>query len=116
MAEWQASDYAKQSTLQQVMAEEQLARLVLKGDERILDVGCGDGKITAEIAAKVPHGSVLGTDPSRDMIAFANSHLGAPKTPNLKKKFITTTWISALVWGVTMAVIFTGWLPLPKLG
>ncbi len=41
---------------------------------------------------------------------------GAPKTPNLKKKFITTTWVSVLVWGVTMAVIFTGWLPLPKLG
>lgn len=84
MAEWQASDYAKQSTLQQVMAEEQLARLVLKGDERILDVGCGDGKITAEIAAKVPGGSVLGTDPSKDMIAFASTHLGAPKVANLR--------------------------------
>ncbi len=41
---------------------------------------------------------------------------GAPKTPKLKKKFITTTWVSAIVWGLAMVLIFTGWLPLPKLG
>ena len=44
------------------------------------------------------------------------SQWGAPKTPNLKKKFITTTWVSAIVWVVIMVLIFTGWLPLPKLG
>ena len=58
--------------------------LTLKGGERILDVGCGDGKITAEIAARVPRGSVLGVDPSRDMIAFASSHFGPPAQTNLR--------------------------------
>lgn len=38
---------------------------------------------------------------------------GAPKTPNLKKKFITTTWVAALVWVFVMVLIYTGWLPLP---
>ena len=38
---------------------------------------------------------------------------GAPRTPNLKKKFLTTTWVSALVWVFVMVLIFTGWLPLP---
>ncbi|WP_312735569.1 DUF1467 family protein [Brevundimonas sp.] len=38
---------------------------------------------------------------------------GAPRTPNLKKKFLTTTWVSALVWAFVMVLIFTGWLPLP---
>ena len=38
---------------------------------------------------------------------------GAPKTPNLKKKFITTTWVSAIVWAFVMLLVFTGWLPLP---
>jgi trans-aconitate 2-methyltransferase len=84
MTEWHASDYFRQSGLQQAMAEEQLGRLTLKGGERILDVGCGDGKITAAIAARVPRGSVLGVDPSRDMIAFASSRFGPPGHANLR--------------------------------
>ena len=43
------------------------------------------------------------------------SQWGAPKTPNLKKKFLTTTWVSALVWVFVMVLIFTGWLTLPNL-
>ena len=38
---------------------------------------------------------------------------GAPATPNLKRKFITTTWVSVIAWIVVMVVIYTGWLPLP---
>jgi trans-aconitate 2-methyltransferase len=84
MTEWAASDYNRQSSLQRAMAEEQLSKLTLKGSERILDVGCGDGTITAAIAQRVPAGSVLGVDPSRDMIAFAASHFGAPAHANLR--------------------------------
>jgi trans-aconitate methyltransferase len=83
MTEWNASEYHRQSSLQQVMAEEQLRLLTLEGAERVLDVGCGDGKVTAEIAARVPRGSVLGVDPSRDMIAYASSHFGPPARMNL---------------------------------
>ncbi len=84
MTEWLAGDYNQQSSLQKAMAEEQLGRLTLQGAERILDVGCGDGKITAAIAARVPFGSVLGVDPSRDMIAFASSHFGPPDHANIR--------------------------------
>lgn len=69
--EWNASEYARNSTLQQTLAEENLARLTLDGTEKILDIGCGDGKVTAGIAARVPEGSVLGIDASTAMIAFA---------------------------------------------
>ncbi len=41
---------------------------------------------------------------------------GAPSDPQLKRKFITTTWVSAIVWGVVMLLIFTGWMPLPDAG
>jgi predicted secreted protein len=41
---------------------------------------------------------------------------GAPDKPDLKRKFITTTWLAAVVWAVIMLVIFTGWLPLPNVG
>jgi trans-aconitate methyltransferase len=84
MTEWNAKEYARQSGLQQAMAAEVLALLVLQGNERVLDVGCGNGKITAEIAARVPNGSVLGADPSRDMITFAASHFGPALRPNLR--------------------------------
>ncbi len=84
MTEWHASDYRRQSSLQQAMAEEQLRGLTLDGGERVLDVGCGDGRITAEIAARLPRGSVLGVDPSHDMIAFASSHIGSPAPANLR--------------------------------
>lgn len=40
---------------------------------------------------------------------------GAPENPQLKKKFITTTWVSALVWVVIMIMVFFGWMPLPPM-
>jgi trans-aconitate methyltransferase len=83
MTEWNASAYNRQSSLQEAMAQEQLARLTLAGDERILDVGCGDGKVTAALAARVPRGSVLGVDPSQNMIAYAAAHFPPAGHPNL---------------------------------
>jgi trans-aconitate 2-methyltransferase len=84
MAEWDAGEYNRQSSLQAALAEEQLGRLTLEGADSVLDVGCGDGKITAEIAARVPRGSVLGVDPSQNMIAFATGHFGPATRPNLR--------------------------------
>jgi trans-aconitate 2-methyltransferase len=84
VTEWDAADYARISGLQQAMAEEVLALLNIKGSERILDIGCGNGKITAEIAARALHGSVLGVDPSHEMIAFASSNYGPELRPNLR--------------------------------
>ena len=40
---------------------------------------------------------------------------GAPGRPNLKRKFITTSWVSLIVWAVVMVLIFIGWMPLPDL-
>jgi trans-aconitate 2-methyltransferase len=84
MTEWNAAEYSRRSSLQEAMAQEVLALLDLKRSERILDVGCGDGKITAEIAARAPRGSVVGVDPSRDMISFAQSHFGPAARSNLR--------------------------------
>lgn len=84
MTEWDASDYARVSGLQGAMAEEVLSLLQLNGTERVLDLGCGSGKITAEVAERVRQGSVVGVDPSADMIAFAASRFGAPARPNLR--------------------------------
>ncbi len=70
--------------MQQSWARELIARLNLRGDEHILDVGCGDGKVTAELTHAVSRGSVIGTDASPEMIGFATKAFPARKNPNLE--------------------------------
>jgi len=77
MTEWNAREYSQRSALQKWLADESLAGLDLRGSECVLDIGCGDGKITAEIAERVPGGSVVGVDPSTAMIDFAREHFVA---------------------------------------
>ncbi|HSY18998.1 MAG TPA: class I SAM-dependent methyltransferase [Candidatus Acidoferrales bacterium] len=84
--QWNAADYAANSTVQQSWARELIARLKLRGNEHVLDVGCGDGKVTAEIARAVPHGTVTGIDASAEMLKFAKKMFPAAKVPNLKFK------------------------------
>lgn len=69
--EWNAGEYAKYSSAQKTWAAELVEKLNLKGNEQVLDLGCGDGKISAEIARLVPKGSVTGIDNSEDMIKLA---------------------------------------------
>jgi trans-aconitate methyltransferase len=81
---WNAADYAANSAAQQIWARELIAQLNLRGDEHILDVGCGDGKVTAELAHAVPKGSVTGIDASPEMIRFARKSFPPGKHPNLE--------------------------------
>jgi trans-aconitate 2-methyltransferase len=84
MTEWDADAYARRSGLQEAMAAEVLALLDFEGSERVLDIGCGDGKITAQVAMRVPRGTVVGVDPSYDMITFASNHFDPAGWPNLR--------------------------------
>lgn len=84
MTEWNAPQYARVSGLQEAMADEVLSLLELKGSERVLDLGCGSGKVTARIAERVPRGAVVGVDASSEMIAFASQNFSAAEYPNLR--------------------------------
>lgn len=84
MQNWNPADYAANSIVQQTWARELIAMLKLRGNERILDVGCGDGKVTAEIARTVPKGEAVGVDASPHMIEFARKAFPPPKVPNLE--------------------------------
>ena len=63
-SDWNARDYAAHSAAQQEWARELIDTLRLRGDEAVLDIGCGDGRATALIAERLPDGSVLGVDNS----------------------------------------------------
>ena len=80
---WDAKDYAAHSTAQQAWARELISKLTLQGHELVLDVGCGDGKVTAEIAAHVPQGSVTGIDSSNEMIELARGVFPSGRYTNL---------------------------------
>lgn len=83
MHRWDPKVYEKSSSAQQRWAQELLSKISIRGDERILDIGCGDGKITAEIALLVPRGSVNGLDNSGEMLSFARSRFPPLSWPNL---------------------------------
>lgn len=83
MVSWNPSDYQSNSSAQLHWARELIAKLDLKSSEHVLDIGCGDGKVTAEIARLVPDGSVLGIDSSEPMVRFASESFPADAWPNL---------------------------------
>lgn len=79
---WDGTAYDRVNGLQRWVADRTLTDLVVAGDEHALDVGCGDGRITAELALRLPRGSVLGIDPSPGMLAVARERVTA-ETPHL---------------------------------
>lgn len=81
--EWNSSDYSRNSSAQFQWASELIDKLALKGTEDVLDIGCGDGRITAEIATHLPNGSVMGIDNSKEMIAHAKKNFPETKHKNL---------------------------------
>lgn len=71
---WDPDDYRRNAPAQTVWAEGLLPLLGLAGNEAVLDLGPGDGRVTAEIADLVPRGRVIGLDASPEMVAHARRH------------------------------------------
>ncbi len=69
--EFDGKKYEKASAHQREWGARLISELSLKGDEHILDLGCGDGTNTARMAELVPGGRVVGIDASRGMIEVA---------------------------------------------
>ncbi|KTD03804.1 methyltransferase [Legionella geestiana] len=72
---WNPEDYDIQSVMQYRTAMLMLDALTLSGNEKILDLGCGTGKITHQIAeSRVQGGRIHGIDINADMISFASAN------------------------------------------
>ena len=52
-----------------------LSRLTLRGDERVIDAGCGTGRLTAELMQRLPHGRLIAIDRSWNMLLTARANL-----------------------------------------
>jgi len=73
--EWNATDYHRLSGPQVSWGKKVLARIRLRGDEMLLDAGCGTGRLTAELLQSLPRGRVVGVDLSENMLAGARDYL-----------------------------------------
>ena len=73
LPEWDGARYARNTAHHRAHDDRFLAPLGLRGDERVVDVGCGSGDLTAKIAALVPDGHVVGVDPQPTMLEQARS-------------------------------------------
>ena len=80
---WNAEDYAKHSSTQYELAKELIPKLRLSGNEALLDIGCGDSKVTAQLASSLPGGCVVGIDNSEGMVDLARRNFPQTAYPNL---------------------------------
>jgi trans-aconitate 2-methyltransferase len=78
--EWDAGEYEALSAPQTRWGAEVLERLDVRGDEAAIDAGCGTGRVTELLLAKLPEGSVLALDKSRGMVEAARRRFaGEPR-------------------------------------
>lgn len=73
--EFNGEKYKQASKHQKEWGNKLIVELRLKGDEHILDLGCGDGALTEELATLVQDGFVTGIDASAGMIETAKKHV-----------------------------------------
>jgi trans-aconitate 2-methyltransferase len=73
--EWNAQTYHRVSNPQFEWGTLVLDRLRLRGDELVLDIGCGTGRLTGKLVEQLPRGRVLAIDLSSNMLQVAREHL-----------------------------------------
>jgi trans-aconitate 2-methyltransferase len=73
--EWDATAYHRLSGPQVSWGKKVLAALKLRGDEFLMDAGCGTGRLTAELLQDLSEGRIVGVDLSQNMLATARDHL-----------------------------------------
>jgi trans-aconitate 2-methyltransferase len=73
--EWNSTTYDRISGPQFSWGKKVLQRVKLRGNELLLDAGCGTGKLTGELLRQLPEGRVIAVDLSRNMLVTARSNL-----------------------------------------
>ena len=71
--EFDGEKYKSASSHQKEWGAKLISEFSFTGSEHILDLGCGDGAITFQLAEQVPNGFVLGIDASQGMIETAEN-------------------------------------------
>src|SRR5215211_9291968 len=75
--DWDAATYERLAAPMTAMGSDVLDRLVLAGDETVLDAGCGTGNVTRVLLERLPRGRVIAVDAAPSMVREARELLPA---------------------------------------
>jgi trans-aconitate 2-methyltransferase len=73
--DWDAASYDRLADPQEEWGRQVLERLELRGDETVLDAGCGSGRVTRLLIERLPQGRVIAVDGSPSMLDAARDVL-----------------------------------------
>ena len=82
--DWDAATYDRVSGPQVEWAERVLERLPLRGDETVLDAGCGSGRVTRLLLDRLPRGRVVAVDSAPSMVEHARAALDPAQSTVLR--------------------------------
>lgn len=85
---WDGATYDRIAAPQEQWGREVLQRLPLTGDETVLDLGCGSGRVTELLLERLPRGHVVGVDGSASMLDAARERLPADRTTLLHQDLL----------------------------
>ncbi|NVM52553.1 MAG: class I SAM-dependent methyltransferase [Candidatus Helarchaeota archaeon] len=84
MLEFDADFYDSQANVQFRLGMKTIKELNIQDGETILDIGCGTGRLTIEIAKKNLSGIIIGLDNNPDMIAKAKENIKRSDITNIQ--------------------------------
>ena len=89
--EWDAGIYHQVAAPHQGWGAEIVERLTLRGDETVLDLGVGTGRLAAQLLERLPSGHVIGVDGSRQMVEQARAVLDPERTTLIHSDLLALT-------------------------
>jgi trans-aconitate 2-methyltransferase len=95
--EWDAGEYERLSSPQTRWGVEVLGRVDVRGDEAAIDAGCGTGRVTELLLAKLPEGSVLAIDGSRAMVEAARRRFAGEPRVRVERQDLLSLEVEELV-------------------
>jgi trans-aconitate 2-methyltransferase len=105
--EWDAATYHDVATPHQSWGAEVLDRLPLRGDETVLDLGCGTGRVTVQLLERLgPDGRVIGVDGSAQMVAEATRRLAQDPRASFVQQDLLELAVAAPAGGAVSSATF----------
>src|SRR5688572_884093 len=75
-----------------------LARLELRGDEDVIDAGCGTGRLTAHVMERLPRGRLIAIDRSWNMLLTARANLRPAFSNRIRFACVELPWLPFSNW------------------